>query len=214
MPLLFLILYILLLISQIDEAKIISQAQQGSLSAFNQLVMAYQGTAYNVAYRVTGNREAAADACQDAFLKAYKAIKQYKGGSFKSWLLRIVTNTCYDNLRYQSRRPATSLEDLTENPDDHSPKLVDRAELPEEHALRGELGEVIQAGINQLPEDQRIVLVLSDVQGLSYQEIAKIIDQPLGTVKSRLSRGRRRLRDFLLTQQEILPSQYRLNYEQ
>ncbi|NJN92760.1 MAG: sigma-70 family RNA polymerase sigma factor, partial [Anaerolineales bacterium] len=82
-----------------------------------------------------------------------------------------------------------------------------------ELVLRGELGEVIQLGINHLPEDQRVVLVLSDVQGFSYQEIAEIVDQPLGTVKSRLSRGRQRLRDFLLEQQELLPSQYRLNDE-
>ena len=196
-----------------EEPDIILQAQQGSLSAFNQLVMAYQGTAFNVAYRVIGSREAAADATQDAFLKAYKAIKQYQGGSFKSWLLRIVTNTCYDQLRYKSRRPSTSLEDLTENPDDHSDRLISQNERPEEHVLRGELNELIQIGIDTLPDDQRVVLVLSDVQGFSYQEIAEIIDQPLGTVKSRLSRGRRRLRDFLLQQQELLPNQFRLNDE-
>jgi RNA polymerase sigma-70 factor (ECF subfamily) len=196
-----------------DEIRVIKEAQKGSVAAFNQLVMAYQGTAYNVAYRVIGNGDAAADACQDAFLKAYQAIKQYRGGSFKSWLLRIVTNACYDQLRYKSRRPATSLEDMTENSDDHSEKLIDDEERPEELVLRGELNEVIQRGINHLPEDQRVVLVLSDVQGFSYQEIAEIVDQPLGTVKSRLSRGRQRLRDFLLEQQELLPSQYRLNDE-
>lgn len=196
-----------------DEIRIIKEAQKGSLAAFNQLIMAYQGTAYNVAYRVIGNSEAAADACQDAFLKAYRAIRQYQGGSFKSWLLRIVTNTCYDHIRYKSRRPATSLEDLTENPDDHAETLISEEERPEDQVLRGELNDVIQMGINQLPEDQRVILVLSDVQGLAYQEIAEIIDQPLGTVKSRLSRGRQRLRDFLLTQQELLPSQYRLSHE-
>lgn len=194
-----------------DEARVIKEAQKGSLAAFNQLVMAYQGTAYNVAYRVIGNREAAADACQDAFLKAYKAIKQYKGGSFKSWLMRIVTNACYDQLRYKNRRPATSLEDLAGDPGDHSEKLINGAERPEESVLRGELSNLIQTGIAQLPEDQRIVLVLSDVQGFSYQEIADVTDQPLGTVKSRLSRGRQRLRDFLLEQKELLPGQYRLN---
>jgi RNA polymerase sigma-70 factor (ECF subfamily) len=194
-----------------DETRIIKEAQNGSLAAFNQLVMAYQGTAYNVAYRVIGNGEAAADACQDAFLKAYKAIKQYHGGSFKSWLLRIVTNTCYDHIRYKSRRPTSSLDDLIQNPDEHNARLVSETERPEEHVLRGELNDLIQIGINQLPGDQRIVLVLSDVQSLSYQEIADIIGQPLGTVKSRLSRGRRRLRDFLLKQEELLPSQYRLN---
>ena len=143
-----------------DEPDIIKQAQNGSLSAFNQLVMAYQGTSFNVAYRVIGNREAAADATQDAFFKAFKAIKQYQGGSFKSWLLRIVTNTCYDHLRYKSRRPTTSLEDLTENPDDHSDKLISRAERPEERVLRGELNDLIQVGIEALPDDQRIVLYI------------------------------------------------------
>jgi RNA polymerase sigma factor (sigma-70 family) len=194
-----------------DESRVIQEAQQGSLAAFNQLVMAYQGTAYNVAYRVMGQRESAADACQEAFIKAYQAINQYKGGSFKSWLLRIVTNTCYDQLRYKSRRPASSLDDLADNPDEHNTKLVNGAERPEEQVLRGELGDFLQTGIGQLPADQRIVLVLSDVQGFSYQEIADIIGQPVGTVKSRLSRGRQRLRDFLLAKKELLPEQYRLN---
>ncbi|MCB0211471.1 MAG: sigma-70 family RNA polymerase sigma factor [Anaerolineae bacterium] len=193
-----------------DETTAIQKAQQGDLAAFNQLVMAYQGTAYNVAYRVMGNGEAAADACQDAFLKAYKSIQQYQGGSFKSWVLRIVTNTCYDMLRYKKRRPSDSLEDMTDNPEEHSTHLVSDNEAPEDSVLRGELSDLLQVGINSLPEDQRIVLVLSDVQGMAYQEIAEIIDQPLGTVKSRLSRGRRRLRDFLLEQKELLPSQYRL----
>ena len=196
-----------------DEIRVIKEAQKGSVAAFNQLVMAYQGTAYNVAYRVIGNGDAAADACQEAFLKAYQAIKQYRGGSFKSWLLRIVTNACYDQLRYKSRRPATSLEDMVEEGEDHSEKLVDSDERPEDSLLRGELNDLIQMGINHLPEDQRIILVLSDVQGFSYQEIAEVVGQPLGTVKSRLSRGRQRLRDFLLEQKELLPSQYRLNDE-
>jgi RNA polymerase sigma-70 factor (ECF subfamily) len=197
-----------------DETRVIKEAQKGSVAAFNQLVMAYQGTAYNVAYRVIGNGDAAADACQDAFLKAYQAIKQYRGGSFKSWLLRIVTNACYDQIRYKSRRPATSLEDMVENSEDHSEKLTNGSERPEEAVLRDELNDLIQLGINHLPEDQRVVLVLSDVQGFSYQEISEIVDQPLGTIKSRLSRGRQRLRDFLLEQQELLPNQYRLNNEQ
>ncbi len=193
-----------------DEALIIKEAQKGSVAAFNQLIMAYQGTAYNVAYRIVGHPEMAADACQDAFLKAYKALKQHRGGSFKSWLMRIVTNTCYDQLRYKSRRPATSLEEMTENPNPESVKLVNGAERPEEHVLRDELNDLIQIGLNQLPENQRVVLVLNDVQGFSYKEIAEITAQPLGTVKSRLSRARRRLRDFLLKQKELLPGQYRL----
>jgi RNA polymerase sigma-70 factor (ECF subfamily) len=193
-----------------QELLTIKEAQKGNLSAFNQLVMAYQGTAYNVAYRVIGNSDAAADACQDSFLKAYKSIQQYQGGSFKSWLLRIVTNTCYDQLRYHQRRPTTPLEDGPEEQEDHHPALISDDERPEDFVLRGELSDLLQAGINQLPEEQRVVLVLSDVQGLAYQEIAEIIDQPLGTVKSRLSRARGRLRDYLLAQKELLPGQYRL----
>ena len=196
-----------------DEARTIKEAQQGSIAAFNQLVMAYQGTAYHVAYRVMGDGDAAADACQDAFLKAYKALGQYRGGSFKSWLMRIVTNTCYDQIRYKSRRPANSLEDMTENPGADRVKLVNGSERPEERVLRGELQDLLQLAISQLPEDQRLVLVLNDVQGFSYQEIAEVIDQPLGTVKSRLSRARRKVRDFLLEQQELLPGQYRLKHE-
>ena len=196
-----------------DEAQLIKEAQQDSLSAFNQLVMAYQGLAYNVAYRVTGNPDAAADACQEAFLKAYKAIKQHKGGSFKSWLMRIVTNACYDQIRYKNRRPTASLEDMSADSDEHNRTLISQGERPEESALRGELSDLIQQGIMRLPEDQRTVLVFSDVQGFSYQEIAEIIEQPLGTVKSRLSRARSRLRDILREQQELLPSQYRLKRE-
>ena len=193
-----------------NEADIIKSAQKGNLADFNRLVMVYQNLAYNVAYRVMGNRDLAADATQEAFIKAFKGLKQYQGGSFKSWLLRIVTNACYDQLRYHKRRPAEALE--PEDPDmaeDHSPHLLDPTAGPEELTLRHELGDMLQQAILQLPEDQRVVLVLNDVQGLSYQEIADVTDSALGTIKSRLSRARRKLRTILL-EQELLPQQYRL----
>jgi RNA polymerase sigma-70 factor (ECF subfamily) len=195
-----------------DEAQIIQQAQQGSIAAFNRLVMTYQGMAYNVAYRVIGTQEGASDACQDAFLKAFKSMGQYRGGSFKSWLMRIITNTCYDQLRYKKRRPSDSLEALMENSGTEPVSMTSSAERPEDNVMRHELNDMLQQGINQLPEDQRIVLILNDVQGFSYQEISEITGQPLGTVKSRLSRARGRLRDFL-REQELLPGQYRLKDE-
>jgi RNA polymerase sigma-70 factor (ECF subfamily) len=102
---------------------------------------------------------------------------------------------------------------MADNPALDSVKLVNGSERPEERVLRAELNELLQLGISQLPEEQRLVLVLNDVQGFSYQEIAEITEQPLGTVKSRLSRARQRLPDFLLQQQELLPSQYRLKHE-
>jgi len=176
-------------------------------------VLSYQSMAYNVAYRILGDRDAAADATQDAFLSAFKAIGKFRGGSFKSWLLRIVTNACYDQLRLKQRRPTASLDALLVANPAPIQSLSEPGESPEEYAMRQELSRVIQAGIGILPPEQRVTLVLSDVQGLSYQEIAEITGASLGTVKSRLSRARGKLRDFLLERGELLPSRYRLRNE-
>jgi len=195
-----------------DEDALIAAAQKGDVRAFNQLVVLYQGLAYNVAYRILNDPDAAADATQDAFFSAYKAMPKFRGGSFKSWVLRIVTNACYDQLRVKQRRPTSSLDDLPVEAD-HTFYLEDTSELPDEFVERQELNRFIQAGINQLPAEQRLVLVLSDVQGLSYQEVAEVLDISLGTVKSRLSRGRAKVRDFLLERGELLPPRYRLSGE-
>lgn len=192
-----------------DELALIASAQKGDLRAFNQLVLLYQSMAYNVAYRILTDPDAAADATQDAFFSAYKAMKKFRGGSFKAWLLRIVTNACYDQLRVKKRRPTSSLDGLPVE-SEHSQFLRDESESPDEFLERQELGHFLQHGISALPIEQRAVLVLSDVQGLSYQEVAEIMDLSLGTVKSRLSRGRARLRDFLLERGELLPARYRL----
>jgi RNA polymerase sigma-70 factor (ECF subfamily) len=196
-------------LDEMDEKALIAAAQRGEAPAFNRLVLIYQSMVYNLAYRILGDADAAADASQDAFLSAFRAIKKFRGGSFKSWLLRIVTNACYDQLRYKQRRPTSPLEALFVETDP-SPFFTDSTEGPEDYALRQELGQVIQTGLNTLPPDQRIALVLSDVQGFSYQEIAKVTRSSLGTVKSRLSRGRAKLRDYLLEQGELLPARYRL----
>lgn len=192
-----------------DEEALIASARKGDVRAFNQLVLRYQTMVYNLAYRILSEPDAAADATQDAFLSAFKAMPKFRGGSFKSWLLRIVTNACYDQLRRKKRRPTSSLDDLPVDPD-HSRYLRDPAKLPDEHLERQELNKVIQAGISSLPEEQRVVVVLSDVQGLRYNEIAEVTGLSLGTVKSRLSRGRAKVRDYLLSQRELLPARYRL----
>lgn len=194
-----------------DEKTLIAAAQQGDLEAFNRLVLTYQNMTYNLAYRILGDADAAADATQDAFLSAYRAITRFRGGSFKAWLLRIVTNACYDQLRVKQRRPTASLEALLLSDPNSGPSFEDETEKPEEYTLRHELSQVIQAGIATLPAEQRVVLVLSDIQGFSYQEIAEIAGISLGTVKSRLSRARAKLRDFLLARGELLPAQYRLD---
>jgi RNA polymerase sigma-70 factor (ECF subfamily) len=192
-----------------DEQALIASARKGDVRAFNQLVMLYQTMVYNLAYRIMSDPDAAADATQDAFLSAYKAMPRFRGGSFKAWLLRIVTNACYDQLRRKQRRPTSSLDDLPVEVD-HTTYLRDPAKLPDEVVERHELNKVIQAGISSLPADQRVVLVLSDIQGLSYKEIAQSMGVSLGTVKSRLSRGRAKLRDYLQEHGELLPSRYRL----
>ena len=198
------------ILDMINEAQAIEAAKTGNLAAFNQLVMLHQGVAYNVAYRIVGDGDAAADATQ-AFIKAFRSLEQYQGGAFKSWLLRIVTNTCYDQLRYQKRRPSEGLE--TEDTEaEYQPHLIDPTEQPEETASRHELTDMLQMAINALPPEQRSVVILSDVEGFSYQEIADIAEVSLGTVKSRLNRARAKLRDLLLAQ-ELLPMQYRLNNE-
>jgi RNA polymerase sigma factor (sigma-70 family) len=193
-----------------EELRLMGAAQRGDVESFNALVRLYEGRIYNLAYRMLGDAESAADAAQDAFLSAYRNLRSFRGGSFRSWMLRIATNACYDVLRARKRRPTVSL-DLPEGDegDDTPLQIPDTGESPDDIALRRELAAAIQEGLEHLPEDQRLTVVLSDIQGLSYEEIAQITDANLGTVKSRLSRGRARLREVLRAG-ELLPARYRL----
>jgi RNA polymerase sigma-70 factor (ECF subfamily) len=189
-----------------DEQTLILGAQRGDLDAFNELVLLYQNQAYNVAYRIMGDGDSAADATQEAFISAYRAISRYRGGSFRAWLLRIVTNACYDELRRRKRRPTSSLDALYVTDTASNESFVNGAEGPEAYAQRQDLNRTLHAGLQTLPPEQRAVLVLSDVQGYDYQEIAEITGVSLGTVKSRLSRARAKMRDYLLEQGELSPS--------
>ena len=196
-----------------DEAALIRAAQRGNLDAFNELVLTYQHRIYNLAYRILGDPAAAEDATQETFIAAYRKIGSFRGGSFISWLLRIVANRCYDELRRQKRRPSIPLEEIDVGEEEANPALINGGESPEEHAERAELARFLQAAITTLPPDQRMVLVLSDVEGLSYAEIAATVGVPVGTVKSRLARARARLRDLLQERGELLPRAYRLENE-
>ncbi len=194
-----------------NEVNMIAAAQNGDVASFNQLVRAYQTIVYHTAYRVLGDGDAASDATQDAFVNAYKNIRSFRGGSFKAWLLRIVTNTCYDQLRAKKRKPTASLDALLIDPDNPAPGLGEaREESPHEHAERSELAYWIDQGLQTLPYDQRMTLVLSDIDGFAYEEIAVATNTNVGTVKSRLSRARAHMRDYLLKQQELLPDTFRL----
>ncbi len=192
------------------ESLLIQQAQNGDLESFNQLVLEYQDLLYSITYRIMGTRTAAEDATQDAFITAYRKLASYRGGKFSAWLARIATNTCYDELRKQKRRPASYLDDLTPEDSDDEPPIPSNTISPEAMAERQDLSRAIQDCIQSLSDDQRTVLVLSDVQGMSYQEVADCVESRLGTVKSRLSRARLAVRDCLQAFQELLPTEYRL----
>ncbi|MGD0765111.1 MAG: sigma-70 family RNA polymerase sigma factor [Dehalococcoidia bacterium] len=189
------------------EALLVARSREGDLTAFNVLVASHQDGVYGLCLRMLASPEAAEDTTQEVFLAAYRNIQRFRGGVFRAWLLRIAANACTDELRRRRRRPQVSLDadDSADAPLD----LADRASSPEEWALRHEMASHIQAALMRLPTDQRAAVVLCDVQGLSYEETAEILSVSLGTVKSRLSRGRARLRGFLLEERELLPSRFR-----
>jgi RNA polymerase sigma-70 factor, ECF subfamily len=186
----------------LDELSQVEAARRGDVDAFNQLIERYQRPAYSLAYRTLGEAEAAADATQEAFLSAFRAVHDFRGQSFKAWLLRIVVNACYDELRRRQRRPAASLEAMAEQTEVEL-RSSDAIHGPEATAARYETAEVIQQALQRLPPDQRMVVVLCDVQGMSYEEAAVVLDVAMGTVKSRLSRARARLRDELVARGEL-----------
>jgi RNA polymerase sigma-70 factor (ECF subfamily) len=186
----------------LDDLSQVEAARRGDVDAFNQLIERYQRPAYSLAYRTLGEAEAAADATQEAFLSAFRAVHDFRGQSFKAWLLRIVVNACYDELRRRQRRPAASLEAMAEQTEVEL-RSSDAIHGPEATAARYETAEVIQQALQRLPPDQRMVVVLCDVQGMSYEEAAVVLDVAMGTVKSRLSRARARLRDELVARGEL-----------
>jgi RNA polymerase sigma factor (sigma-70 family) len=198
-----------------DESALIHSAQRGDLDSFNTLVLAYQDMLFNTALRILGDDELAADATQDAFISAFRSINTYRGGSFKAWLLRTVTNTCYDELRRKKRRPTTPLEpDSADGEEMDAPRwLADPALTPEQSAEAVELEHAIQHCLDNLPMEFRTVVVMADLQGLDYSDVAVAVRAPLGTIKSRLARARLRLRECLQGFRELLPSAFRLEGE-
>jgi len=189
----------------------IQKSLAGDIDSFNQIVLEYQSLVYNQAYRIMGEGDAAEDATQEAFISAFKKLHTYRGGSFKSWLLRIVSNACYDEHRRRKRKPVVPL--FPENEDgeesDSPAWLEDKNEKPEDITIRRELSDAIQICLDRLEFEFRTIVVLVDIQGLDYQAAANIIDRPLGTIKSRLARARKSMKDCLQGFQELLPSEMR-----
>jgi RNA polymerase sigma-70 factor (ECF subfamily) len=177
-----------------DERTLLSRARAGDLDAFEMLVRTYQDRIYNLAFRITGNHEDAADAAQDAFIRAYQGLARFRAdASFFTWLYRIATNVALDLVR---RRPATLPVEL---PPDHPAPGG-----PEQEASRREIHRRVQAALGMLPAEFRAAVVLRDLQGLSYEDIARALHVPVGTVRSRISRGREALRAQLT---DLVPSE-------
>jgi RNA polymerase sigma-70 factor, ECF subfamily len=180
-----------------DVKTLISQTLAGNPHAFELLVATSQATAYRVAYRILHSPEAAADAVQEALIKMFYGLATFRGGNFQSWFLRILVNTCYDLLRQQKQEPVTSWDVLVGEP--AAPvQPINVGELPDVHLERMEMQRWLARGLDRLPADQRTLVILYDVEGYSYNEIVAFTGLPIGTVKSRLNRGRIKLRDYLL----------------
>jgi RNA polymerase sigma-70 factor (ECF subfamily) len=197
-----------------DENALIAEAKRGDLDAFNTLVLNFQDAVFNTALRIVGDEEMAADATQETFLSAFRGLTGFRGGSFKAWLMRTVTNECFDELRRKKRQPTTTLE--PDDPEGQATEplwLADPGRSPEEHATAKELEHAIQHCLERLPLEFRTVVVLADIEGLDYTEVAAAVRVPLGTIKSRLARARLRLRECLRAFEELLPDAFRLEGE-
>jgi RNA polymerase sigma-70 factor (ECF subfamily) len=196
----------------VDEIALIQAAREGDVDSFNRLVLAYQDMVYSHAFRMIGEQESADDATQNTFISAYNHLKSFRGGSFKAWLLRIVTNACYDELRRRKRRPTVPLEPLDDSGEEVESArwMEDPVDRPEEQVERFELQKAIQHCLDNLPDEFRLAVVMVDVQGMDYMEAADIMGKPIGTIKSRLARARLRMRDCLNSFAELLPSGFRL----
>ena len=183
-----------------DEEKLIKRAVKGDAAAFNELLGQHEKRMYAVCLRMCGNHEDAQDCLQEAMLRVYRAISGFKGqSSFSTWLYRVTMNACLDELRKRKNKPSTSLDGML----DAGWSPADERDTPEKHVLSAEKRTVIQQTIAELPEDMRSAIVLRDIEGCSYEEIAQALDANVGTIKSRISRGRERLRAVLSRQPEL-----------
>ena len=182
-----------------QELTIIRRVQHGDTEAFSLLVSAYEKTVFNVAFQMTGNREDAQDIAQEAFFKAYTSLPSFRGDSkFSSWLYRIVSNLCLDFKRRQGRRPSASLTVEDDEGENVQLDIADESQSPEALLERKLTRDAVRRGLQELPDEQRQILLLREIQGLSYEEIGEAMGLEPGTVKSRIFRARKKLCAFLL----------------
>ena len=197
----------------VSEKALIRAAQRGDLEAFNQLVLRYQNLLFGIALRLLNDEDVAADAVQEALISAFRRFNTFRGDSLRSWLARVVVNACYDEMRKKRRQHSVPLEQYNAEGDEIETSywLVDAQADPEVQYEASELETAIQKSLNKLPAIYRLMLVLVDIEGLSYEEAAMAARVPVGTVKSRLARARLQMQKSLQNAGELLPSSYRVD---
>ncbi len=194
------------------EQRLIKAAQRGDLEAFNLLILHYQNLLFGIAFRILHDDDATADAVQEALISAFRRFNTFRGGSLRSWLARVVVNACYDEMRHKRRQRSVPLEHFNSAGEEIETSywLVDPSVGPEEHFESSELNLAVQDSLHRLPPMYRTVLVLVDIEGLSYEEAAAAAGVPVGTVKSRLARARLQMQKSLQVFGELLPAPYRV----
>jgi len=193
-----------------NEQLLLEKAKAGDVAAFEELIEAYQKKVYNLALRIIGNADDAADLAQEAFIRIFKAISGFKEqSSFSTWVYRITTNVCLDEIRRRKNRKVISLdEEIHVDDGDLKRQVVSDETGPDEAAEREELRRVVNEAISSLPVEQRTAITLRDLNGMSYEQIAQILNCPAGTVKSRINRARQALKNVLSAKRELLSWDY------
>ncbi len=193
-----------------DEKILVNKAKNGDIQAFEQLISGYQKKVFNIACRMTGNYDDAADLAQEAFLKVFKSIGDFKGHSaLSTWIYRITVNLCLDHIRKNKKRKYVYIDsDIRTDEGDIQRDLEYDGPGPEDETERSQIRQAVTDALSELPEDQKTILVLRDIQNFSYDEIAGILKLPGGTVKSRINRARSALRDILRTKKELWDTDY------
>jgi len=195
------------------ENSLINSAQRGDMDAFNTLILNHQDMLYRIPLRIVHDECIAEDALQEAMVHAFRHIRSFRGGNFKSWLARVTVNASYDELRRGKRHLAMPLEQFTQDGEEiESPDWMrDSGPGPEERAETSELQKALHQCIKALIPDYRLMVILVDMEGMSYEEAAIVARVPVGTVKSRLARARMQIRKSLQSYRSLLPAFYQMD---
>lgn len=193
-----------------DEKNLLTKAKNNDIDAFEKLIEIYQKKVFNIAFRMMGNYEDANDAAQEVFIRVFRSLESFKEQSaFSTWIYRITTNVCLDELRKKKNKKLIYIDEEIKNEDGEVKRQIESDEpTPEILAEKNEIKKFINEAINSLSEEHKLVIVLRDIQGFSYNEIASITKTPEGTVKSRINRARQALKEILVLKKELLSEEF------